>query len=131
MNSALLKYSLMAGVVYFCFMAIAHYFGIKQPLLFVYYDTPFFAYQDKIISFAVVAYIALFYTAAQHRVAVPAALFVLLVTVAGLASINLSESLLTLLKEDQSTTPYWIQTGLIALYFVWLLVLYLRDSKTS
>ena len=74
MNSTLLRYTLLAGVVYFCCMAAAHYFGIKQPLLFVYYDTPFYAYQDKIIAFAVVAYIALFYTAAQHRAAVPAAL---------------------------------------------------------
>ena len=119
----------MMGVVYFCCMAVAHYFGVKQPLLFVYYDTPFYAYQDKIISFAVVAYIALFYTAAKHRVAVPAALVVLLVTVAGLASINISEALLSVLKEGQSTTPYWIQTGLIAVYFVWLLVLYIKDRK--
>ena len=119
------------GVLYFCCMAAAHYFGIKQPLLFVYYDTPFFAYQDKIISFAVVAYIALFYTAAQHKVAVPAALVVLLVTVAGLASINVSEALLSLLKEDQTTTPYWMQTGLIAVYLVWLTLLYFRDQKSN
>lgn len=112
-------------------MAVAHYFGIKQPLLFVYYDTPFFAYQDKIISFAVVAYIALFYTAARHRVAVPAALIVLFVTVAGLSSINVSEALLSILKDDQTTTPYWIQTGLIAVYFAWLLVLYLLDRKSN
>lgn len=131
MNSPILKYSLLLGVVYFCCMAIAHYFGIKQPLLFVYYDTPFFAYQDKIISFAVVAYIALFYTAAQHRVAVPATLIVLLVTVAGLASINVSEALLSLLKEEQTTTPYWIQTGMIAVYLVWLALLYYRDQKSN
>jgi len=71
MNSPPLKYGLLAGMVYFCCMAVAHYFGIKQPLLFVYYDTPFYAYQDKIISFAVVSYIALFYSAAQHRAVVP------------------------------------------------------------
>jgi len=129
LNSSLLRYSLLAGVMYFICMAVAHYFGIKQPLLFVYYDTPFYAYQDKIISFAVVSYVALFYSAAQHRTVVPAALIVLGVTVLGLASINMSDALAAVLQEGQSTTPYWIQTGLIAVYFTLLLVLYLRDKK--
>ena len=93
MNSPLLRYALLAGAVYFCCMAVAHFFGIKLPLLFVYYDTPFYAYQDKIISFAVVSYIALFYSAAQHRVVVPAALVVLGATVLGLASVNGSDAL--------------------------------------
>ena len=91
-------------------MAVAHYFGIKQPLLFVYYDTPFYAYQDKIISFAVVSYVALFYSAAKQRTVVPAALVVLGVTVLGLASINMSDALASVLQEGQSTAPYWIQT---------------------
>jgi len=110
-------------------MAVAHYFGIKQPLLFVYYNTPFYAYQDKIISFAVISYVALFYSAAQNRTVVPAALFVLGVNVLGLASINLSNALESVLQEGQSTIPYWIQTGLIAVYFIAILVLYLRDKK--
>ena len=112
-------------------MAAAHYFGIKQPLLFVYYDTPYYAYQDKIISFAVVSYVALFYSAAYHRAVVPAALIVLGITVLGLASVNLSDALANVLQEGQSTTPYWIQTGLIAMYFTVLLVLYVRDKKNS
>ena len=131
MNSPMLKYSLLAGVVYFCCMAVAHFFGLKQPLLFVYYDTPFYAYQDKITSFAVVAYIALFYSAARNRAVVPAALIVLAVTVLGLVSVNLSEALKSVLAEGQSTAPYWIQTGLIAIYFVVLMVLYLRDSRAA
>jgi hypothetical protein len=55
-------------------MSIAHFFGLKLPILFVYYDTPYYAYQDKIISFAVVAYICLFVSAARSRDVVPAAL---------------------------------------------------------
>ena len=131
MNSPLLKYALLAGVVYFCCMAVAHYFGFKQPLLFVYYNTPFYAYQDKIISFAVVSYIALFYSAVQQRTVVPAVLFVLGVTVLGLASVNVSDALAAVLEEGQSTLPYWIQTGLIAAYFIVLLVLYLRDREEA
>ncbi|TNF98960.1 MAG: hypothetical protein EP297_06820 [Gammaproteobacteria bacterium] len=128
MNSPYLKYALLAGMGYFCCMAVAHYFGIKQPMLFVYYDTPFYAYQDKIISFAVVSYIALFYSAAQHRAVVPAALIVLAVTIAGLASVNLSDALASVLEDGQSTLPYWIQTGIITSYFAVLLALYLHDK---
>jgi hypothetical protein len=58
MNSKPTKYAFLIGVAYFCCMAVAHFFSIKVPVLFVYYNTPFHAYQDKIISFAVCAYVA-------------------------------------------------------------------------
>jgi len=122
----LLRWSLWMGVAYFCCMAVAHFFGLKVPLLFVYYDVPFHAYQDKIISFAVVAYVCLFATAARHPVAVPAALVALGVTVAGLAAVNLSEALATVLA-GRSTFAYWLQTGLIGGYFLWLVALYARS----
>lgn len=128
MNGTLLRYALLAGVAYFCCMAVAHFFGIKVPLLFVYYDTPFFAYQDKIISFAVLAYAGLFHAAAQHRPVVPTALAVLALTALGLASVNLSDALASVMTDGQSTTAYWLQTGLIAAYLVLLVILYRRDK---
>ncbi|WP_369162794.1 hypothetical protein [Candidatus Thiodiazotropha sp. LNASS1] len=131
MNSKLTKYAFLAGVAYFCCMATAHFFGIKVPVLFVYYDTPFYAYQDKIISFAVCAYIALFYSASQHRSVALNAIIVLAVTVLGLSSVNLSSSLASVLEEGQSTLPYWLQTGAIAFYLVALVVLYIKDGKSS
>ncbi|MES9925290.1 MAG: hypothetical protein ABW152_14460 [Candidatus Thiodiazotropha endolucinida] len=131
MNSKLTKYAFLAGVAYFCCMATAHYFGIKVPVLFVYYDIPFYAYQDKIISFAVCAYIALFYSASQQRPVALNAIIVLAVTVLGLSSVNLSNSLASVLEEGQSTLPYWLQTGAIAFYLVVLMVLYIKDGKSS
>ena len=130
-NSPLLKYAFLAGVAYFCCMALAHFFGIKLPLLFVYYDTPYYAYQDRIIAFAVCAYIGLFYAAAQHRAVAPIAITVLGLTVLGLASVNLSESLAAVMDDTQSTLPYWAQTGLIAAYFIVLLALHLRQGKST
>jgi hypothetical protein len=115
------------GVAYFCCMAVAHFFGLKVPLLFVYYDVPFHAYQDKIISFAVVAYVCLFATAARHPVAVPAALIALGATVAGLAAVNLSAALAAVLA-GRSTFAYWLQTGLIGGYFLWLLALFVASG---
>ncbi|MES9869978.1 MAG: hypothetical protein ABW149_09810 [Sedimenticola sp.] len=131
MNAKPLTYALLAGVAYFCCMAVAHFFGIKQPLLFVYYDTPFYAYQDKIISFAVVAYIGLFYAAARQRAVVPVVLWVLGITVLGLASVNLSDALAGVLVEGQTTIPYWIQTALIAGYWIVLVLLYLRNATAQ
>ena len=131
MNSKSTKYAFLAGVAYFCCMAIAHFFGIKVPVLFVYYDTPFYAYQDKIISFAVCAYIALFYSASQYRAVALNAIIVLALTVLGLSSVNLSKALHSVLQEGQSTLPYWLQTGAIAFYLVALLILYIKDGKNS
>jgi hypothetical protein len=131
MNSQLTKYAFLAGAAYFVFMAIAHFFGIKVPVLFVYYDTPFYAYQDKIISFAVCAYIALFYSASKHRDVALTAIVVLALTVAGLSAINASDDLAMVLKEGQSTVPYWLQTGAIAGYLIILLVLYIKDGKNT
>ena len=131
MNSQLTKYAFLAGAAYFCCMATAHFFSFKVPILFVYYDTPFYAYQDKIISFAVCAYIALFYSASQHRLVALNAIIVLAITVLGLSSVNLSSVLESVLQEGQSTTPYWLQTGAIGFYLILLLTLYIKDGKNS
>ena len=129
MNSGITRTAFLAGAAYFCCMAVAHFFGIKLPLLFVYYDTPFYAYQDKIISFAVCAYIALFYSASRYRPVALNAIIVLAITVAGLSAVNVSDALAEVLKEGQSTLPYWLQTGAIGLYLLVLIVLYVRDGQ--
>ena len=130
-NSKITKYAFLAGSFYFVCMAIAHFFGIKLPILFIYYDTPYYAYQDKIISFAVCAYIALFYSAAQNRQAAPNAIIILALTILGLASVNLSEALESVLVAGQSTFPYWLQTGAIGVYLVALIILYVKDGKST
>jgi hypothetical protein len=131
MNSRLTTYAFLAGAAYFCCMAVAHFFSIKVPVLFVYYDTPYYAYQDKIIAFAVCAYIGLFYAASQHRAVALSAIIVLAITVLGLASVNTSAELAAVLSDGQSTMPYWLQTGAIAFYLMLLLLLYIKDGKRS
>lgn len=131
MNSQITKYAFLSGAAYFCCMAAAHFFSFKVPILFVYYDTPYYAYQDKIISFAVCAYIALFYSASQHRQVALNAIVVLAITVLGLSSVNASSALSSVLIDGQSTAPYWLQTGAIALYLIILLWLYIKDGKNT
>ena len=125
----LLRLGLLGCVVYFVAMAAAHFFGIKVPVLFVYYDTPFYAYQDKIISFSVISYVGLFYAASRDIKIVPIALAVLGLTALGLASVNMSEALASVLFDGQSTAPYWAQTGMIAVIWLVLTVLYLRRPQ--
>lgn len=127
-SSKLLDWALWVCVVYFCCMATAHFFGIKVPVLFVYYDTPFYAYQDKIISFAVVAYVALFYSAATVREVVPAALVTLWLTAAGLAHVNLSDALGGL-EGEKSMLAYWAQTALIGAIAAVLSLLYFKSKR--
>jgi len=127
-SSKLLDWGLWACVAYFCCMATAHFFGIKVPVLFVYYDTPFLAYQDKIISFAIVAYVALFYSAARVREVVPAALVTLWLTAAGLAHVNLSEALGSL-EGEKSMTAYWAQTAFIGGIAMCLTALYIKANR--
>lgn len=129
MNSRPLRYALYAGVAYFVAMAIAHFLGIKWPLLFVYYDTPYYAYQDRIISFAVIAYATLFFAAANRRDLVPHALFVLGLTALGLTSVNLSDDLASVLEEGRSTAPYWWQTAGLTAYWLTLAGLWMKDRR--
>ena len=129
MNSRLTRFFFLAGAAYFVCMAIAHFFGIKIPVLFVYYDTPFYAYQDKIISFAVCAYIGLFWSAASNRSVASVAIWVLALTVVGLASVNLSEALASVLSSEQTTLPYWAQTIAIGVYLSALVISHIRDGR--
>jgi hypothetical protein len=130
MRGRILSLLFWAGVAYFCCMAVAHFFGIKVPLLFIYYDTPYYAYQDKIISFAVVAYICLFVSAARIREVVPAALVAAWVTILGLSAVNLSDALQSVLA-GKSTAAYWVQTALLAVYAIALTVFWLLSRRES
>ncbi len=125
----LLRLGLFACVAYFVSMAVAHFFGLKVPILFVYFDTPFYAYQDKIISFAVLSYVGLFYAASQDIKTVPIALAVLGITVLGLTSVNLSYALASVLSEGQSTWPYWAQTAMFGGLWIVLTLLYVRRPR--
>jgi hypothetical protein len=130
-NSSILKYSFFAGCAYFFCIAFAHFFGLKIPGLYFYYDGPFYEYRDKLISFTIVAYIGIFYLAAKNRSAVPTALIILSCTVFGLGFINFSQSLRSVLQTGQSTYPYWAHTGILSVYLLFLTIIYVRDSVSN
>jgi hypothetical protein len=129
-RESLLRLSLLACCGYFILMATAHFFSIKVPVLFVYWDTPFYAYQDKIISFAVLAYVGLFYAASRDRAVVPIAIVVIWATVAGLTAVNVSPDLARL-PGPKSMSAYWVQTVMIGGIAVWLTYLHLTARRPA
>jgi hypothetical protein len=125
-----LKSLLLVLVVYFLAMSAAHFFGLKFPLLFVYYDTPYYAYQDRIISFTLVSYALLFHAASRNRSLLPYVLISVWTTVAGLAAINRSGEL-ALVLEGQGTGAYWLQTALYGGIAAVLTLLYIRERTAK
>ncbi|KUF10376.1 hypothetical protein [Pseudoponticoccus marisrubri] len=124
----LLRGLLMICVAFFACMGAAHFFGLKIPVLFVYWDPPFYAYQDKIIAFTLVTYMALFFGAARHRVMVPYALVSIWATVIGLALVNLSDALAQVLNGG-GTLAYWLITAAFGGLAAILTLIWVRDAK--
>ena len=125
----LLRIALQGRAFLFCFMAAAHFFGLKVAILLVYWDTPYHAYQDKIIAFAVLAYVGLFHAASRDIAVVPVALAALGVAVPRLPSVNHSDPLASVPAEGQSTWAYLAQTAAIAGYVAVLVVFYRGRSE--
>ena len=127
----MLKLLLYICAGFFVLMGTAHFFGIKLPVLFVYFDTPFYGYQDRIIAFTLVTYASLFVAAAMHPQIRPFALVSIWSTVAGLAYVNVSPDLAEVLADDQGTLLYWLQTGAFAGLAAVLTVLVLKEKGTA
>ncbi len=119
----ILRFSLLAGASYFTAMSLAHFFSFKYPVLFIYYDVPFYAYQDKIISFCAFLYANLFFEGfrkPEHF----AGLCVrsMLTTVVGLSLVNTSGALQEVVGKNSnggSTALYWAQTAMVASIGLW------------
>jgi hypothetical protein len=92
-STAILKWLLLVGAVYFLAISIVHMVKIKVPILFAYYDAPSYGYQDSIISFLSFGWSVFLFTAsidpAKNRDAVKAILIAGLGAVFGL---NLTKS---------------------------------------
>ena len=126
----LLGILLLANVAYFVCMSTAHFCSIKVPVLFVYYDVPFHAYQDKIISFCVAVYATFFYATYKHRVIVPYAIAAGAITTLGLCAVNLSDDLAAVLQ-GRSTFWYWAQTAMIGSLVLLVAALYAASAPAA
>ena len=111
--SGYLLLALKANVMYFVAMSAAHWSGWKVPILFIYYDTPYYSYQDKIISCCAATYAILNLAAVKHLSVVPYVIASLALTTTGLCAINSSNDLHSILPTGAVTKAYWLQTGVI------------------
>ena len=129
-ETRILKWSLFAGGSYFLAVSSAHMLGTKAPLLFVYFNVPSLAYQDRIISFLAFGWAVFFFTAfkdPQVRL-VRAVLVAGAGAIAGLAAINLLTDFQAL-SPGVGITAFWAQTTVLFTYWLWLLILHLRTRS--
>ena len=121
----ILKYSLLAGSAYFLCIALAHLIGLKIPGLYIYFNVPSLAYQDRIISFLAFGWSMFFYAGARHPAVVRLVLIASAVALAGLVNINLAGEFGSAAVE---ATPFWVQTALLGGYVGWLAVFAVRGG---
>ncbi len=123
-KAKLMQWSLRAGGLYFFMVAAAHMMGLKLPLLFVYYNVPSYAYQDRIISFLAFGWAVFLLSAsddpAGERRLVRAVLVAGGGAVAGLVVINLTTDFAAL---GPAILPrnFWLETVALLAYWLWLI----------
>ena len=116
----ILKWLLYGGAVYFFLVAVSHMFAIKIPMLFVYFNVPSYAYQDKIISFLSFGWSLAFLLCARNKIPPFAILAIGLIGIIGLSIVNFSTDFKAI---DPQIHPavFWWETA--ALFVYWLAVL--------
>lgn len=118
-----LRWCLWSGGAYFLCVAVVHALGLKVPLLFVYFNVPSYAYQDRIISFLAFGWAVFLFTAGRdpraNAALVRAILLAGAAAVVGLAAINLNTNFAAL---DANIQPrwFWLETAGLAGYWLWL-----------
>lgn len=119
---------LLAGAIYFTSVALCHAIGWKFPGFFVFYDIPSTPYQDRIISFLAFGWAVFFFTAAsdptKNRALIRPILIAGAVAIIALAMIISSNEIT---RAVASTTMYWVQTGMLGVYWVLLFAGYRRS----
>jgi hypothetical protein len=130
MYKTVMKWSLAAGSIYFTLVSIAHLLNLKIPVLFVYFDVPSFAYQNRIIGLLSLGWAMFFFLGVKlvNRGLVRYIIFHLVSGVIGIAVfsvINLSSELRELVTG--SMAPYWIAMAGLSGYLALLSFLYIMN----
>jgi len=135
LSTKILKFSILFGAIYFLSISIAHFFELKIPGLFVYFDVISFEYQNKIISMLAFGWAAFFFLGFKlidlknnnliilYIITGAVAIFILII-------INISSELARLI-EHQSTIAYWMTTIILFVYLLWILVFYIKAHKDA
>ena len=132
-DGKILRWSLMAGALYFGCIAIAHSIGLKIPGLFIYFNVPSHPYQDQIIGFLAFGWAMFFYVAAVDPVNAPLPVKAILlssaVAICGLSGINALSDFASL-AAGINVFVFWLQTILLLAYVSWLFIFYQRSRPS-
>jgi len=130
-NLRILKWSLLCGSIYFLSIATVHMLGAKVPMLFVYFNVPSHAYQDRIISFLAFGWSVFMFTAftdpQKQAALVKAVLVAGAGAVVGLSIINLATDFQSL-GAGIDNRVFWIETVGVFVYWLWLVIFYFRSA---
>lgn len=133
-RTATLKWLLFVGALYFMGVSMAHMLGIKVPLLFVYYNAPSYAYQDRIISFLSFGWSMFLFTVSRdpvkNRDAVKAVLIAGLAALFGLNVIN-SVTDFHALSPDIHPAVFQMETLGLSVYVGALIYLYYVSKREN
>ncbi|MCP4417490.1 MAG: hypothetical protein GY805_12770 [Chloroflexi bacterium] len=133
-NSRILKWSLLTGALYFLAVAAVHMLGIKVPMLFVYFNVPSYAYQDRIISFLAFGWSVFLFTAFRDPVKnvdlVKAILLAGAGAIVSLGIINTTTDFQAMSAEINVGT-FWLETAVLLFYLLWLIVFFLRSQTEN
>jgi hypothetical protein len=130
----MLKWLLLIGAVYFLAGAVVHMLRMKIPLLFVYFDVPSYAYQDRIISFLMFGWSTFLFMVSRdplkNRDAVKGILISGLGAIFGLTVIN-SVTDFHALSRDIDPSVFRIETLGLSVYVAALIFSYFLATNQS
>ena len=124
-----IKVPLYLGSIYFLLIALVHAFDIKIPGLFIYYNVPSHAYQNKIISLLAFGWSAFFYVTATHPTEklIKTIIIIGAVAVVMLTFININTNFINF-SGTISPTLFHIETGILFIYWLWLVWSHLKSK---
>jgi hypothetical protein len=123
----ILKWSLLAGALYFFGVAAAHMLQVKVPVLFIYFNVPTNPYQDRIISFLAFGWAVFLFTASTDPQRQTALMQAVLTAGAGallgLAVTNLTTDFAAI-APAVNPAVFWLETAGLVVYWLWLVAFY-------
>ena len=128
-SKRVLQIVLFNGFLYLFLMAAVHTLGLKVPGLFIYFNVPSYAYQDRIISLLTFGWSLFFLKAAvnpiHNRNIIQLLIIIGAVAIAGLSWINYGTDF-TQLDPQINPLVFWYETGGL---FIYLLILFFSSRN--
>ncbi|MBU1122765.1 MAG: hypothetical protein ABIH71_07580 [Candidatus Omnitrophota bacterium] len=129
-SQKILKQLLLSGALYFFLVSLAHMIGIKIPGLFIYFNVPSYAYQDKIISFLAFGWAMFLYSgfrSVKSNVISPVK-YILASGVAAIVGLSVINRTTDFNSFSNKINPgiFWLEIVGLCIYLIVLTILYYR-----